>query len=182
MDCSGFEDSQPSKAPFVFSRARFLRRARKYCSMSNAAAPHRYDTIAMLDRAKQMSGGQVNWITGVVHSELPGFFRLRKVAEAELAWCFDKCPQSVPCRLVARSRPPRKAGARKGGNARRGTSTRKGAVQRLEPTRHADHACLRGRRHRTDFCTTASRCDRARTGVRVNGLRVYRMLFRCIGR
>ena|SRR5215471_15337387 len=115
MDCSGFEDSQPSKAPFVFSRARFLRRARKYCSMSNAAAPHRYDTIAMLDRAKQMSGGQVNWITGVVHSELPGFFRLRKVAEAELAWCFDKCPQSVPCRLVARSRPPRKAGARKGG-------------------------------------------------------------------
>jgi len=66
MDCSGFEDSQPSKAPFVFSRARFLRRARKYCSMSNAATPHRYDTIAMLDRAKQMSGGQASLSTGLL--------------------------------------------------------------------------------------------------------------------
>jgi glyoxylase-like metal-dependent hydrolase (beta-lactamase superfamily II) len=50
------------------------------------------DTRAMLDRAKQMSGGQifvVNWIAGVVHSELPGFFRQSKAAEAELAWCLD---------------------------------------------------------------------------------------------
>jgi glyoxylase-like metal-dependent hydrolase (beta-lactamase superfamily II) len=50
------------------------------------------DTIAMLDRAKQMSGGRVfvvNWIAGVVHSELPGFFRQSKAAEAELAWCVD---------------------------------------------------------------------------------------------
>ncbi len=50
------------------------------------------DTIAMLDRAKQMSGGQifvVNWIAGVVHTELPGFFRQSKAAESELAWCVD---------------------------------------------------------------------------------------------
>jgi len=50
------------------------------------------DTIAMLDRAKQMSGGQVfavNWIAGVVRSELPGLFRQNKAAEAELAWCLD---------------------------------------------------------------------------------------------
>jgi glyoxylase-like metal-dependent hydrolase (beta-lactamase superfamily II) len=50
------------------------------------------DTIAMLDRAKQLSAGQifvVNWIAGVVHSELPGFFGQRKAAEAELAWCLD---------------------------------------------------------------------------------------------
>ena len=50
------------------------------------------DTIAMLDRAKQMSGGQifvVYWIAGVVHSELPGLFRQSKSAEAELAWCLD---------------------------------------------------------------------------------------------
>ena len=50
------------------------------------------DTLAMLDRAKQMSDGQVfvvNWIAGVVHSELPGFFRQGKAAEAELAWCVD---------------------------------------------------------------------------------------------
>jgi hypothetical protein len=50
------------------------------------------DTIAMLDRAKQQSGGQVfvvNWIAGVVHSELPGFFRQSKAAEAELPWRLD---------------------------------------------------------------------------------------------
>jgi glyoxylase-like metal-dependent hydrolase (beta-lactamase superfamily II) len=48
------------------------------------------DTIAMLDRAKQLSGGEVfvvNWIAGVVHAELPGFFRQSKAAEAELEWC-----------------------------------------------------------------------------------------------
>src|SRR5262245_31349239 len=50
------------------------------------------DTIAMLDRAKQIAGGQVfvvNWIAGVVHSELPGFFRQSKAADAELLWCLD---------------------------------------------------------------------------------------------
>src|SRR5690349_3150575 len=48
------------------------------------------DTIAMLDRARQASGGQifvVNWIAGIVHSELPGLFRQSKAAEAELVWC-----------------------------------------------------------------------------------------------
>ena len=36
------------------------------------------DTIAILDHAKQLSGGQVfvvNWIAGIVHTELPAFFR-----------------------------------------------------------------------------------------------------------
>src|SRR5262245_11555914 len=57
-------------------------------------------TIAMLDRARQLSGGQlfvVNWIAGVVHSELPGFFRQGKAAEAELQWCrtnADRAPHS----------------------------------------------------------------------------------------
>src|SRR5712692_11994868 len=42
------------------------------------------ETIAMLDQAKRLSGGQifvVNWISGVVRSQLPGFFvrsRLRR--------------------------------------------------------------------------------------------------------
>jgi glyoxylase-like metal-dependent hydrolase (beta-lactamase superfamily II) len=48
------------------------------------------DTLAMLDRAKQISGGQVfvvNWIGGIVRSELPGLFRQSKAAEAELEWC-----------------------------------------------------------------------------------------------
>src|SRR5262252_8513429 len=50
------------------------------------------DTIATLDQAKQLSDGQVfvvNWISGVVHTELPGFFGKRKVAQEELVWCLD---------------------------------------------------------------------------------------------
>ena len=39
------------------------------------------ETIADLEQAKQLSRGQVfvvNWIAGVVYSELPGFFHERK--------------------------------------------------------------------------------------------------------
>jgi glyoxylase-like metal-dependent hydrolase (beta-lactamase superfamily II) len=56
------------------------------------------DTIAMLTQAKQLSGGQifvVNWIAGVVHAQLPGFFHQRQMAQEELAWCVanaDKAP------------------------------------------------------------------------------------------
>src|SRR5215510_13030045 len=56
------------------------------------------DTLATLDRAKQLSGGQVfvvNWISGIVHTELPSLFGQRKVAQEELAWCLehaDKAP------------------------------------------------------------------------------------------
>jgi hypothetical protein len=42
------------------------------------------DTIAMLDQAKQLSGGQifvVNWISGVVRSQLPGFFHQKQAAQ-----------------------------------------------------------------------------------------------------
>jgi glyoxylase-like metal-dependent hydrolase (beta-lactamase superfamily II) len=58
------------------------------------------DTIAILDQAKQLSGGQlfvVNWIAGVVHSELPSYFHQRKAAQDELAWCLenaDKAPHA----------------------------------------------------------------------------------------
>src|SRR6266481_7947203 len=58
------------------------------------------DTLAILDQAKQLSGGQVfvvNWIAGIVHTELPNFFGQRKAAEAELAWCVenaDKAPHA----------------------------------------------------------------------------------------
>ena len=64
------------------------------------------DTIATLDRAKQLSGGQVfvvNWIAGVVHTELPGFFHQRKAAQEELAWCIehaDKAPHPAWLREV----------------------------------------------------------------------------------
>ena len=64
------------------------------------------DTIGILDQAKQLSGGQVfviNWIAGVVHTELPGFFHQRKTAHEELAWCVehaDKAPHSAWLREV----------------------------------------------------------------------------------
>src|SRR5271155_2503624 len=56
--------------------------------------------IAILDQAKQLSGGQifvVNWIAGVVYTELPGFFHQRKAAQDELVWCVrnaDKAPHA----------------------------------------------------------------------------------------
>jgi glyoxylase-like metal-dependent hydrolase (beta-lactamase superfamily II) len=56
------------------------------------------DTIAILDQAKQLSGGQVfvvNWIAGVVHTELPGFFYQSKAAQEELAWCVEH-PEKAP--------------------------------------------------------------------------------------
>src|SRR6266851_10419170 len=58
------------------------------------------DTMVILDQAKQLSGGQVfvvNWIAGIVHTELPSVFGQRKAAEAELAWCVanaDKAPHA----------------------------------------------------------------------------------------
>jgi glyoxylase-like metal-dependent hydrolase (beta-lactamase superfamily II) len=48
------------------------------------------DTIAMLDQAKRLSGGQlfvVNWISGVVRSQIPSFFHQRQVAQDDLTWC-----------------------------------------------------------------------------------------------
>jgi glyoxylase-like metal-dependent hydrolase (beta-lactamase superfamily II) len=58
------------------------------------------DTIAILDQAKQLSGGQVfivNWIAGIVRPELPSFFHQRAAAKNELAWCVenaDKAPHA----------------------------------------------------------------------------------------
>jgi glyoxylase-like metal-dependent hydrolase (beta-lactamase superfamily II) len=56
------------------------------------------DTIAMLDQAKRLSGGQifvVNWISGVVRSQIPSFFHQRLAAQDDLTWCaanIDKAP------------------------------------------------------------------------------------------
>src|SRR6266536_2505142 len=64
------------------------------------------DTIATLDQAKQLSGGKVfvlNWIAGVVHTELPGYFHQRTAAQEELAWCLehaDKAPHPAWLREV----------------------------------------------------------------------------------
>jgi glyoxylase-like metal-dependent hydrolase (beta-lactamase superfamily II) len=65
---------------------------------------HRYgyvkETIAILEQAKQLSGGKVfvvNWIAGIVHTELPGFFGQRNAAREELRWCvenIDKAPHT----------------------------------------------------------------------------------------
>src|ERR1700680_4551760 len=48
------------------------------------------DTIAQLDEAKRLSGGQifgVNWISGVVRAQLPGFFHQKQASEDDLRWC-----------------------------------------------------------------------------------------------
>jgi len=64
------------------------------------------DTIATLDQAKQLSGGQVfvvNWIAGIVHTELPRFFHQREAAREELSWCVehaDEAPHSAWLREV----------------------------------------------------------------------------------
>jgi hypothetical protein len=66
------------------------------------------DTIAALEQARQLSGGQVfvvNWIAGIVHTRLPGFFHQRKSAQEELAWCVanaDKAPHAGWLREVYR--------------------------------------------------------------------------------
>jgi glyoxylase-like metal-dependent hydrolase (beta-lactamase superfamily II) len=58
------------------------------------------DTIAILDQAKTLSGGQVfvvHWIAGIVRTELPSLFRQREAAQDELAWCVenaDKAPHA----------------------------------------------------------------------------------------
>jgi glyoxylase-like metal-dependent hydrolase (beta-lactamase superfamily II) len=66
------------------------------------------DTVAALEQARQLSGGQVfvvNWIAGIVHARLPGFFHQRKSAQEELAWCVanaDKAPDAGWLREVYR--------------------------------------------------------------------------------
>ncbi len=58
------------------------------------------DTIAILEQAKQLSGGQVfvvNWIAGIVHAQLPSRFHQKNAAQDELAWCVanaDKAPHA----------------------------------------------------------------------------------------
>src|SRR5882724_11149136 len=64
------------------------------------------ETIAMLQQAKRLSGGQVfivNWIAGVVHAQLPSRFHQRKAAQEELAWCVknvEKAPHEAWLREV----------------------------------------------------------------------------------
>src|SRR5215467_14649943 len=58
------------------------------------------ETVASLDQAKQLSGGQifvVNWIDGVVRAQLPSIFHQRAAAQKELEWCVanaDKAPHA----------------------------------------------------------------------------------------
>src|SRR5262249_42117957 len=64
------------------------------------------ETIAILDRARQLSGGEVfvvNWIAGTVHAQLPNRFDQRKSAREELQWCVDhvdKAPHAAWLREV----------------------------------------------------------------------------------
>ena len=56
------------------------------------------ETLAMLDQAHQLSGGQVfvvNWIAGMVDAQIPSFFGRKAAAKEQLEWCLknaDKAP------------------------------------------------------------------------------------------
>src|SRR5215472_8351029 len=64
------------------------------------------ETIAIIEQAKQLSEGKVfvvNWIAGIVYTEIPGFFGQRKAAREELTWCvenIDKAPHTAWLREV----------------------------------------------------------------------------------
>jgi glyoxylase-like metal-dependent hydrolase (beta-lactamase superfamily II) len=74
------------------------------------------ETLAMLDQAHQLSGGQVfvvNWIAGVVEAQIPGFFGRKEAAREQLQWCMknaDKAPdrgwlREVEYQLGGQQRP-----------------------------------------------------------------------------
>jgi glyoxylase-like metal-dependent hydrolase (beta-lactamase superfamily II) len=57
------------------------------------------ETIAMLDRAKKLSGGQifvVNWVAGTVRAQLPNRFRQSNAALEELKWCIENAEKAPP--------------------------------------------------------------------------------------
>jgi glyoxylase-like metal-dependent hydrolase (beta-lactamase superfamily II) len=64
------------------------------------------ETLATLDRAKQLSGGQVfvvNWIAGVVHAQVPNRFHQKEIAREELQRCvenIEKAPHAAWLREV----------------------------------------------------------------------------------
>ena len=52
----------------------------------------------MLDEAQRLTHGEAfitHWMSGIVRSEMPGFFRERSTAEAELRWCLQH-PDKLP--------------------------------------------------------------------------------------
>jgi glyoxylase-like metal-dependent hydrolase (beta-lactamase superfamily II) len=54
-------------------------------------------TIAILERSKQLSAGNifvVNWIAGIVHAQLPGWFHQKLTAQSELHWCLENADRA----------------------------------------------------------------------------------------
>jgi glyoxylase-like metal-dependent hydrolase (beta-lactamase superfamily II) len=64
------------------------------------------ETIAMLDQARQLSGGQVfvvNWTSGTVRAQLPNRFHQKEAARKDLQWCVEnveKAPHAAWLREV----------------------------------------------------------------------------------
>lgn len=55
------------------------------------------DTIALLEEAKRLSGGQlfvVRWMSGVIYAQLPSRFQQREAAIADLTWCVEHADQA----------------------------------------------------------------------------------------
>jgi glyoxylase-like metal-dependent hydrolase (beta-lactamase superfamily II) len=55
------------------------------------------DTIAILEEAKRLSGGQVfvvRWMSGIVSAQLPSRFNQRNAALGDLTWCVEHADQA----------------------------------------------------------------------------------------
>jgi glyoxylase-like metal-dependent hydrolase (beta-lactamase superfamily II) len=55
------------------------------------------ETVRMLDRAKQLTRDEAfipHWLSGVVRTQLPGFFGEGQTALADLSWCVDHAGQA----------------------------------------------------------------------------------------
>ena len=144
------------------------------------------DTIAMLDRAEQLSGHQVfvvNWMEGVVRSELHLEF-LGRARQPRPSWrgawtTGPKRPTRAGC---ARSTITSENWLSQGMTERRLKSICKGAATKVEPARYAEHAFLGGCGNRINVRFTPHHRNCAGTRVRFDGIRIHRILLRGIGR
>ena len=64
------------------------------------------ETVGMLDRAKQLTRDEAfipHWLSGVVRTQLPGFFGERDAALADLSWCLAHPDSGAEPGVAARS-------------------------------------------------------------------------------
>ncbi len=139
--------------------------------------------MAILEQAKQLSGGKVfvvNWIAGVVHTELPGFFHQRKAAQRGTRHGASSTPikRLIPAWLREVYYHLGKLALNDGDHSQ---STGISAAQWLYGLRSSDHtgnAVFRRQSLRSCVCAAAHRRDRSRSCLRAVRLRIHGILLR----